>query len=219
MNEATDMQMYYARRAAEYERFYAKPERQQDLPKLIALVAGCLAGRRVLEIACGTGWWTERYAPHASSVYATDVNEEVLAIARAKSYPADRVRFAIADAFDLQAIPGEFDAVFAGFWWSHLKRAQLAGFLDAVSRRLGGSGSGSRVVFLDNRYVEGSSTPIAETDAAGDAWQLRKLDDGSTHRVLKNFPDAKELKAAAQPFARKVEVTELPYFWLLDYEL
>jgi hypothetical protein len=88
-----------------------------------------------------------------------------------------------------------------------------------VSRRLGGSGSDSRAVFLDNRYVEGSSTPIAETDGEGDSWQLRILDDGSSHRVLKNFPGAAELKAAARPFARKVNVIELPYFWLLDCEL
>ncbi len=216
---ANEMTGYYARRAAEYERIYAKPERQADLAELTRLVCTGLNGRRVLEIACGTGWWTERYSPAAKSVYATDFNEEVLAVARSKAYPAGRVRFEIADAFALDKIAGEFDALFAGFWWSHLNRKAIPAFLGEVARRLGGKGSGARVIFLDNRYVEGSSTPIAETDSAGDSWQLRKLDDGSTHRVLKNFPDAAELRAAAQLHAQAVNVTELEYFWLLEFEL
>jgi ubiquinone/menaquinone biosynthesis C-methylase UbiE len=216
---ANEMTEYYARRAAEYERIYAKPERQAELAELTALVCASLAGRRVLEIACGTGWWTERYAREAKSVLATDFNEEVLEVARAKAYPADRVRFTTADAFALDAIEGDFDALFAGFWWSHLKRGAIPAFLADVSRRLGGKGSGARVIFLDNNYVEGSSTPIAETDTDGDDWQVRKLDDGSSHRVLKNFPDEAELRAAAKPQASKVKVTELQYFWLLEYEL
>jgi demethylmenaquinone methyltransferase/2-methoxy-6-polyprenyl-1,4-benzoquinol methylase len=214
--DAAELPAYYARRAAEYERIFAKPERQADLARLTEWIAVRLAGRRVLEIACGTGWWTERYAPHAAGVLATDINDEVLAIARAKSYLEGRVQFAIADAHALDAVAGNFDAVFAGFWWSHLDRRELPRFLAGVRRRFP---DGSRALFLDNRYVEGSSTPVAETDAAGNTWQLRRLDDGSTHRVLKNFPDAAELLAAPRPFARTVQVTELPYYWVLEYEL
>ena len=32
------------------------------------------------------------------------------------------------------------------------------------------------------------------SDAAGDTWQERRLEDGSSHRVLKNFPTAEELR-------------------------
>lgn len=214
-----DMQAYYARRAAEYERIYAKPERQHDLGELTRLVCERLARRRVLEIACGTGLWTERFARVTASVVATDVNEEVLAVARTKAYPEQRAQFAVADAFALDRIPGEFDAAFAGFWWSHLMRSTIPAFLAHLNSRLGGAGSGARVLFLDNRYVEGSSTPIAESDAAGNTFQLRRLDDGSTHRVLKNFPSAAELKAAAAPHSDVVQVTEFQYFWLLEYDL
>jgi ubiquinone/menaquinone biosynthesis C-methylase UbiE len=216
MNKAEALKTYYARRAAEYERIYAKLERQADLEQLTGMVSERLAGRRVLEIACGTGWWTERYAPVAISVVATDVNEEVLSIARSKQYPERSPRFAAADAFALDQIPGEFDAVFAGFWWSHLERSAIPAFLAQLNRRVAGTG-GARVLFLDNRYVEGSSTSIAETDAGGNTYQLRKLDDGSTHRVLKNFPGTAELKAAVAPFSRMVQVTELQYFWILEY--
>jgi demethylmenaquinone methyltransferase/2-methoxy-6-polyprenyl-1,4-benzoquinol methylase len=72
---------------------------------------------------------------------------------------------------------------------------------------------------LDNRYVAGSSTPIWRTDAAGDTWQLRSLQDGSRHEVLKNFPAAGELQRLVERDACNVVVDELPYFWLLRYEL
>jgi len=48
-----DITEYYARRAAEYERIYLKPERQGDLKNLQALLAGSFRGLNLLEIACG----------------------------------------------------------------------------------------------------------------------------------------------------------------------
>ena len=81
---ATDMVQYYADRASEYERIYAKPERQSDLATLKDLIRKTFLDRSVLEIACGTGYWTEVLAGCAQSVVATDINEDVLEIARAK---------------------------------------------------------------------------------------------------------------------------------------
>lgn len=51
---------YYAKRAAQYERIYARPERQAELAALRMRVAGLCAGKKVLEIACGTGYWTPK---------------------------------------------------------------------------------------------------------------------------------------------------------------
>lgn len=47
---------YYATRAQEYERSYGKPERQDDLARLRRLIPGHFTDRKVLEIACGTGY-------------------------------------------------------------------------------------------------------------------------------------------------------------------
>lgn len=188
------MAAYYAARATEYEAVYAKPERQADLRLLEAWLPGVFAGRRVLEVAAGTGWWTLHGARDAAFWLATDLNPETLAVARAKAAMPRCVRFATADAYTLDGLgPQRFDAAFVGFWWSHVPRARLAGWLDALFARLA---PGAPVVFIDNRFVEGSSTPIAEVDAQGDCWQLRLLDDGSRHRVLKNHPARAEVESA-----------------------
>lgn len=207
---------YYRRRAREYEAIYAKPERQADLAVLRERIPALLADRRILEVACGTGYWTECLAPCAGEIVAVDLAEEAMAIARAKAYPAGRVRFETADAYALPAVLGTFGGAFAGFWWSHVPRARIGGFLDSLHARLE---PGSTVVLLDNRYVEGSSTPIAGFDADGNTFQVRRMTDGSTVRVMKNFPSEDELRRDLAPRATAVEYTALEYYWLVSYRV
>ncbi|MEM8931100.1 MAG: class I SAM-dependent methyltransferase [Acidobacteriota bacterium] len=211
--DPAELAAYYARRAPEYERIYDKPERQADLDRLRGLLVERLAGRDVLEIACGTGYWTEVASRSTRSIVATDANEEVLAIARTKPCGCP-VRFTEADAYAPSGVGGPFTAGLAGFWWSHVPRTRLGAFLDGFHAALDDKAT---VVLFDNRYVEGSSTPIARTSTDGDTFQLRSLDDGSTHEVLKNFPEADELRAVLTPHAADVEVVELEYFWLARY--
>lgn len=206
---------YYALRAPEYERIYQKPERQADLSMLRKFVAESFADRSVLEIACGTGWWTEILAHTARSVIATDCNEEVLAVARSKGISSN-VSFQCCDAFDLRSISREFDAGLAAFWWSHLTRPDLGKFLHAFAQKLQ---PGSTVVFIDNLYVEGSSTPLSRRDAEGNTYQLRRLDDGSTTEVLKNFPTDEELRTALSGWTGKLTVQRLTYFWAARFTL
>jgi demethylmenaquinone methyltransferase/2-methoxy-6-polyprenyl-1,4-benzoquinol methylase len=207
-----DLADYYARRAPEYERFYDKPERQADLALLRQRVAGLCAGRKVLEVACGTGWWTEVLAQAAAQVTGLDVNEEVLQIARAKPLPTGRVEFLRADAYALPDFGRRHDMLFASFWWSHVPLARLDEFLDGCVRA---AAPGALLVFLDGRYVEGSSTPLARQDADGNTYQVRKLEDGSVHEVLKNYPAQSELMRRAARVGREANVELLPYHWLL----
>lgn len=208
---------YYAARADEYERIYDRPERQDDLAHLRNLVPAYFRSRRVLEIACGTGYWTALIAPTSAMVLATDVTPEVLAIAWAKHLAPEKVQFQLADAYALSEIPGVFDAGLAGFWWSHVPRDQVSRFLDGLHRRLG---RGARVLFLDNRYVEGSSTPIARTDSAGNTYQRRRLADGAEHEVLKNFPSRDEVcHDVGAAGGTDVDVIELQHYWVATYEI
>lgn len=204
-----DLPTYYRERAAEYDAVYEKPEREEDLLRLRDLLPPLVAGRSVLEIAAGTGYWTTALSTSARSVLATDLNDETLAVARTRSYGPGEVRFEVADAYDLGAIPGRFDAIFAGFFWSHVPRSDVRRFARGLLDRVE---PGGVVVLADNRYVEGSNHPITRTTADGDTYQTRQLSDGRTFEVLKNFPTREQFAADLAP--AEVRWTELTYFWI-----
>jgi SAM-dependent methyltransferase len=204
-----DLAGYYRDRAPEYDAVYEKPERQEDLASLQALLPPLVAGRSVLELAAGTGYWTENLSSSAQSVLATDLNDETLAVARTRSYGPGEVSFRVASAYDLAAIPGRFDAIFAGFFWSHVPRAEVRRFARSLVDRVE---PGGVVILADNRYVEGSNHPITRTAPDGDTYQTRKLSDGRAYEVLKNFPTREQFAADAAP--AEVSWAELTYFWV-----
>jgi len=75
-------------------------------------------GLRVLELGCGDGRLTFRYAHEAQSVLAVDPDEERIAIAIATRPPdlADRVTFTVAGAAEVDVARRRFDL--ALFSWS-----------------------------------------------------------------------------------------------------
>ena len=210
------LEKYYAKRASEYEQIYEKAERQDELEWLRARIPALFAGRTVLEVACGTGYWTQYIAKSAKKVYACDINDSVLEIAREKPIGKDKVEFFKADAVTLEGVPAGCDAAFAGFWWSHVKKSGVERFVANLATRLE---PGARVVILDNVFVAGSSSAISRRDAEGNTYQKRKILTGEEYEVLKNFPSADELGAAVAPVAREAHLESLNYYWLLVFTL
>ena len=207
------MQSYYAARAPEYDKVYEKPERQADIQRLREWLPPIFARTRVLEVACGTGFWTQVIAPVASEVVALDTSPETLAIA-ARRGPAGKVKFLPGDAYSLPRHLGKFSAAFAGFWFSHVAKSRQLEFL----RGLGGVLSpGATVLLLDNLYVSGSNHPITEQDSDGNTYQTRRLDNGSTHRVMKNFPSESELRAVVAGLGHRAIFTRFEYYWAFQY--
>lgn len=200
---------YYEKRQPEYEKIYQKPERQADLNWLEKELTALVEGKRVLEIACGTGYWTRRICKAAASVHATDASS-ALASAAVASCTTDNVTCGILDAFDLPDCR-DFDVVVAGFFLSHVELKKRNKFLDGMA---GACKPGTQIVLFDNQYVVGSSTPISNPTSAGDTYQLRPLADGSTHEVLKNFPTDDELHAAMETICNRITVQRGEYFWL-----
>ncbi len=170
-----------------------------------------VAGRRVLEVAAGTGYWTQVLSGTAVAITATDLNAETLAVAARRQYGSADVQLLVADAYQLGTVPGEFDLMFCGFWWSHVARADVPRFLAAVSGRMP---AGSPLILLDNRYVPGSVHPVSRIGPDGDTFQQRELRDGSSHEVLKNFPSPAQLAADLAGTATELAVTELDHYWL-----
>lgn len=207
---------YYAKRAHGYERIYEKPERQNDLEILRNLFRKASAGRDVLEIACGTGYWTQVISQTANAITATDINEEVLQIARTKTYGCE-IHFQRADAFELNPAPqNNFTAGLAAAWWSHLRKSQIKSFLGRFHQLFPPN---SLLVFMDNKFVPGSNTTISRTDDEGNTYQVRRLAAGSEYEILKNFPNESEVRTLIGNSVDKISWIELTYYWFLTYKL
>ena len=211
--QASELQSYYRSRASEYDQVYLKPERQDDLRDIERCLPGKFSGATVLEIACGTGYWTRFIAQSAAHIVAIDTSPETMRIAEGR-VPAEKVRFLVGDAYNLPPHLGKFGAAFAGFWFSHVPKAQRRAFLRGLHALLK---PGAKVVLLDNRYVEGSSSPIVETDSEGNTYQARSLTDGSMHRVLKNFPCEEELQSSLAGIGSGGTMATWQYFWAFEY--
>jgi SAM-dependent methyltransferase len=209
-----DMLSYYAKRASEYERIYSKPERQEDLRRLTEILQQTFKEKEILEIACGTGYWTERIAKTASSITATDINESVLEVARAKHHAPAKVSFQLADIFNLKN-EKKFQSLFGGFIWSHIKRQDLSSFIKVVNSQVEHSGI---IVFVDNKFVAGSSSPITSSDEDGNTYQQRTLEDGSVYSVVKNFPSKLLIEELLKHKAHNIDYIELEYYWILRYK-
>lgn len=208
----TNLQDYYARRAADYEDTYLRPECQMELADITMQLQHLLKNKKVVEVACGTGYWTERYAAHAGQILATDNCENMLAIAKAKEHlESKQVTYQLADAYALPA--GDFDACVAGFWWSHVKRADQSTFLTGIQNTCG---AGAVLVMFDNCYVEGQSTSIARTDLEGNTYQIRRLPDDSRHEIIKNFPTDSTLRKKLSQHARNIRIVRGTYYWMLS---
>ena len=211
----TDLVTYYKERAHEYELVYQKPERQEELRQATAILQDIFSGKHVFEIACGTGYWTERLAAAANFILATDINETMLDVAKAKTYPADSVTFRRADLFNLPALAAKYESLFGGFIFSHIRLQELQKFISILNSRVVPGGT---VVLLDNNYVEESSLPVSEQDEAGNTYQTRTLADGSTHLVLKNFPVEQAVRELLQGKATDIHFTSLRHYWILSYK-
>ncbi len=210
----TDLIAYYKDRAKEYENIYLKPERQDEIKISTTLLQALFADKSVFEIACGTGFWTQKIAETATSVFATDINKSVIEVAEQKLYSKKNVTFDLADVFEL-SFKTKYESLFGGFIWSHIKLQDLDKFLNAIDHSIL---PGSVVVFMDNHFVEGSNHPITKTDLDGNTFQTRKLADGTTHLVLKNFPGEDFLQNKLAGIATDLKFISLKYYWVLTYK-
>ncbi|HEY0061612.1 MAG TPA: methyltransferase domain-containing protein [Telluria sp.] len=207
---------FYAKIASNHDRIYDRAERQEDLAAMRGHVAEVLRGHTVLELACGTGYWTRIIAETADKVVATDVNPEMIAMAQLRKLPADKVALRVADARALPADIGDFTAVFIGFWWSHVKREEYERFLAHLKARLG---KDILIVLLDDAYVEGSSETVARTDLEGNTYQIRSAPDGERYEIPKTYPSDSALRKKLASSVREIKIVRLEYYWLLSCRL
>jgi len=189
---------------------------EQLLAPLIKRFENCIAGQEVLEIACGTGNWTQVLAKRTRSVLATDISPAALDIARSKSYGNTEVTFRIADAYALENVPGTFTAAFAADWWSHIPKSNIVQFVEGVHRKLC---TGAKVVFIDMMPSESLDRMFSHYDNEANLIHKRTLPDGQQFYVVKNFPTEEELRDVLDGLADDIEYYEHWSLrrWVLTY--
>ena len=191
---------YYRARASEYDDWwfrrgrYDRGEEQRrawdaEIGHLERALDEAGPDGSVLELACGTGIWTQRLVRSASSVTVVDASPEVLAINRTR-VGSSRVRYVREDLFEWQP-QQRFDFVFFGFWLSHVPPDQFDGFWSRVQESLKPAG---KVFFIDSLRAEESTATNHVLPGAGSLVTERKLDDGRQFRIIKIFYAPEELQ-------------------------
>jgi 2-polyprenyl-3-methyl-5-hydroxy-6-metoxy-1,4-benzoquinol methylase len=199
------MNEYYSRRAPWHDCYMGYKDNQSMetlLAPVIRWFERYVEGMDVLEIACGTGNWTQVLARRARSVTATDVNRSVLEVARQKRYASGSVKFELADAYKLDRLRGTYSAAFAADWWSHIPKRLIPVFLGALCGRLR---PGSRVIIVDMLPARNLTYLGTHLDDDGNTIHSRKLPGGQEFEIVKNFPDEQELVSSVEDFGRDIE--------------
>jgi demethylmenaquinone methyltransferase/2-methoxy-6-polyprenyl-1,4-benzoquinol methylase len=210
---------YYRARAPWHDDYMAYSDNvalESLLAPVVDQIGTLFRGLDVLEVACGTGNWTQVLARRARSVLATDVIEDVLTIARAKEYREGVVTFRAMDAYAL-TLGGElFGGAFAADWWSHVPRSRLGSFVEGLNSCLAPE---ARVAFVDMLRRDHPDLIPYRHDREGNAICRRTLPDGTTHDVVKNFPDREEVLGVLSGKACGVDYRDWPELgrWLVCY--
>jgi demethylmenaquinone methyltransferase/2-methoxy-6-polyprenyl-1,4-benzoquinol methylase len=195
-----DLRAYYAARAPEYDDWYLRRGRyshgpvhdaawQAELDAAGQWLDGLPIRGEIVELAAGTGWWSPLLAEKGElSLY--DVNEEPLDRARERLLAHGlRAHLHVRDAW---ADPDrQVDALFAGFWLSHVPRGRLGAFLSIARRWLK---PGGRFAVIDSLLDAQSSARDHPAPAADRS--LRRLADGREFEIVKVYYRPDELRAA-----------------------
>jgi demethylmenaquinone methyltransferase/2-methoxy-6-polyprenyl-1,4-benzoquinol methylase len=141
----------------------------------------------VLELACGTGAWTQSLVRHpVDSILAVDAAPEMLALHAERVVDA-RITRVTADLFTWQQAE-RFDFVTFAFWLSHVPPARFEAFWGLVADALA---EGGRVFFVDQderglRYEQPTDDPDFPTVP-------RPLDNGRVMTAIKVYHRPEEL--------------------------
>lgn len=220
VNRIKAMKVYYDKRAPWHDEcmsYKANEQMEQLLRPIVETVIPYISGLKVLEIACGTGNWTEILAKRASSVFAIDSSPAVLDIAGKKLKRFNNITLKEADAYVLEGVAGPFDVAFASDWWSHMPLSSIRPFLGNLHKRIR---AGSRVIFIEMMLREVFESETAYYDADGNRVCLRTLSDGSEFEVIKNFPSKNDLLAVLEGSAEDINYLEFEPLkrWMLAYK-
>lgn len=208
---------YYSKRAQEYEQIYQRddPVRQSEQNKIAEEIKKIFYNKNVLEVACGTGFWTVFLSKTANKIIAIDNSDEVIEIAQSKSYKCP-VFFKKCDAYSLPFSAFSFDGGLANFWFSHIPKDKIKLFLDDFHRVL----SNQAIVFIaDNVFDEDIGGKLVREKGNDNTYKIRFLENGDKYKILKNYYSEKELLNIFSIYGNILNMYFGNCFWYICYEL
>ena len=207
-----NLEEYYRARAPEYEQIYYRdnPTRRAELDAEAKRLAVLASGKTVLELACGTGYWTRVMSQTAARITASDIAPEALVEARKKEYGCE-VTFVQADMNAHSFGDSSFDLVALGFWFSHHPRQCFDRLFDILTRPLKKDGL---IWMVDNNPpAEGSGEMSCHIDEFGNNYKHRFLSDGRSFVILKNYFLRNELEAILRSRFGIRSLVHNEYYW------
>lgn len=214
---------YYNLRQVHGDMPHGKPRGPApDLPGEQARMVGesqqAMRGRRVLEIASGTGTATREIAVTAASVTGVEIAPNMLRIARESDNPAN-VTYQAGDAFDLEELDlGKgFNGGFAAGFFHVCPSSRYDEFLEGFHARLE---KGATVFMRSSRPTSPDAVSrLFRIEGHADQYMTRQLSDGSEYVMVENDPSEEEFRRVFEPRSKNLQVHIGNYWWWLRYEL
>lgn len=209
---------YYSKRANNYEKIYNRQDkiRRKEQEIIASYIKNSFKNKYVLEIACGTGYWTKYLIDSATKVISIDSSLEMLAIAAKRYASHSLINFLQMDAYIPPKTIPSFTASLACLWFSHIPKNKIKTFLTTLHSRLAPD---STIIFVDNIYRENLGGKLIRRKNSLDTWKRRKLARGEEYDILKNYYSKEELLDIFSVYCKEIKVEYLTYFWLVKYRL
>lgn len=203
---------YYSKRADEYEQIYFRDniERRKEIDDEVTRLKSLASKKSIIELACGTGYWTTRVSETASEIIATDLSFEMIAEAKKKTYHCP-IQFLQADLHDLPFAKASCDLLLLGFWFSHEPCQNYANLFEILQKLIRQNG---KIWMIDNNpSAEGEIYKSTGEDKYGNNYRQRFLDDKTEYSILKNYFSEKSLSEIFEPFFHIESLIFDKYYW------
>lgn len=220
MSEILKQQIaYYQARATEYDEWWysqGRYDRGEELNRQWEQEGQIIRDalhkispqQHILELAPGTGIWTEELLKIGDKITVVDASSEMIAINKAK-LQSDRVTYIQADVFEWQT-EQQFDMIFFGFWLSHVPPEKLGDFLKGGSAMLKPDGLLFIVDSLRNKMATAKNQNMLEKSHI----HHRILNDGREFQIIKVFYPPDGLQSDLMRVNINADVRTTPQFFI-----
>jgi demethylmenaquinone methyltransferase/2-methoxy-6-polyprenyl-1,4-benzoquinol methylase len=204
---------YYRKRAPEYDAWANREDGfdrgelnegwYEEKRRLAEALRSFAPTGTVLEIAGGTGQWTEQLLRYTPLLTVLDAAPVALEENRKRTAQHTKmIDYHLADIFSWEP-PERYDVVFFSYWLSHVPPERFEELWEKIGRCLKPAG---RVFLIDNLPTQEAEALDPETPGEDDVSVLRRAPDGKVYRVWKVLWRPEELRKVMLDLGWDLEV-------------